>query len=259
MANLQQQWLSRKLVHWTIYGIFVILFGISLYSSEFNLENLNGAGDRFIEFFTRLVPPDWSVTELVFNATVETLSISFAGTFLAVLISLPLGFVAASNISPRWIAHPLKLTLGLIRSVPIIIVAVLFVAAMGLGPFPGVLAIAVHSVGMLAKFYAEEFETADKRIIDAVKGTGASWIQTVHFGVFKQCIPQVLAFTIYRLEMNFRDATVLGIVGAGGIGTYIMVYTQSFQYERVAVLLIMISVVIFALDQASFWLRRKVQ
>jgi phosphonate transport system permease protein len=259
MVNLQQQWLNRKLIQASIFGVFLILFGLSLYSSEFNLQNLNGAGERFIEFFTRLVPPDWSVKELVFKATVETLSISFAGTFLAVLISLPLGFIAASNISPPWIAHPLKLTLGLIRSVPIIIMALLFVASMGLGPFPGVLAIAVHSIGMLAKFYAEEFETADKGIIDAVKGTGASWVQTVHFGVFKQCIPQVLAFTIYRFEMNFRDATVLGFVGAGGIGTYIMIYTQSYQYERVAVLLIMISVVIFAMDQASFWLRRKVQ
>lgn len=259
MENLQQHWHKRKLFQWIVFGLFVVLFALSLYQSEFNLENLNGAGERFIEFFTRLVPPDWSVKELVFKATMETLSIAFAGTFLAVLISLPLGFVAASNITPGWIAHPLKLTLGLIRSVPIIIVAVLFVASMGLGPFPGVLAIAVHSIGMLAKFYAEEFETADKGIINAVKGTGASWVQTVHFGVFKQCVPQVLAFTIYRFEMNFRDATVLGIVGAGGIGTYIMMYTQSFQYERVAVLLIMISVVIFALDQASFWLRRKVQ
>jgi phosphonate transport system permease protein len=259
MINLQQQWHRNKLKQWAIFGGLFLLLGFSLYRSEFNLQNLNGAGERFLEFFTRLVPPDWSVSQLVFKATVETLSIAFAGTFLAVLISLPLGFIAASNISPSWLAHPLKFALGLIRSVPIIIVAVLFVASMGLGPFPGVLAIAVHSIGMLAKFYAEEFETADKGIINAVEGTGASWIQTVHYGVFKQCIPQVLAFTIYRFEMNFRDATVLGIVGAGGIGTYIMMYTQSFQYERVAVLLIMISIVVFALDQASFWLRRRVQ
>jgi len=108
----------------------------------------------------------------------------------------------------------------------------------------------------LAKFYAEEFETADKDIVQAVKGTGASWLQTLQYGLFTQSKPQIVAFTIYRLEMNFRDATVLGIVGAGGIGTYILMYTQSFQYDRVAVLLVVIGVVVFLLDQISFWVRK---
>ncbi|MFP6598512.1 MAG: ABC transporter permease subunit, partial [Candidatus Hydrogenedentota bacterium] len=151
---------------------------------------------------------------------------------------------------------PIKMMLGVMRSIPIIVIAVLFVAAVGLGPFPGVLAVALHSIGMLSKFYAEEFETAEAGIVDAIRGTGASWVQTLQYGVFSQSIPQVVAFTIYRFEMNFRDATVLGIVGAGGIGTYILMYTQSFQYNRVAVLLVVISVVVFLLDQCSFWIRR---
>jgi phosphonate transport system permease protein len=129
----------------------------------------------------------------------------------------------------------------------------------GLGPFPGALAIAFHSVGMLAKFYAEEFETADKGGLNAVQGTGASWLQTLRFGLFPQCVPQLVAFTVFRFEMNFRDATVLGLVGAGGIGYYIQLYVRGFQYEKVAILLLVIIVVVTFLDQMTYWVRKWVQ
>ena len=217
------------------------------------------SGPRFHEFFTRLSPPDWSVTGAVVRSAIETLMIALAGTALAVAISLPLGFLAASNVSPAWVHQPAKIFLGFVRSIPIIVVALIFVTAVGLGPFPGMLAIAFHSIGMLGKFYAEEFETADRGIINAVSGTGATWLQTLRFGLFPQCVPQVVAFTIYRFEMNFRDATVLGIVGAGGIGYYIMLYVQGFQYEKAAVLLLVIIVVVLALDQMTFWVRRWVR
>ena len=109
---------------------------------------------------------------------------------------------------------------------------------------------------MLAKFYAEAFETADEGILSAVRGTGASWLQTVRFGLLPQCVPQLVSFTVYRFEMNFRDATVLGLVGAGGIGLYIQLYTRSFQYDKVAVLLIVIVAVVTLLDQMTYWVRR---
>lgn len=185
--------------------------------------------------------------------------IALAGTALAVVASLPLGFLAASNVAPAWISHPVKWLLGFIRSIPLIVVALVCVAAVGLGPFPGLLAIAFHSVGMLGKFYAEEFETAERGIVNAVAGTGASWIQTIRYGLFPQSVPQVVAFTVYRLEMNFRDAAVLGLVGAGGIGYYIQLYVRGFQYEKVAVLLIVIIAVVTVLDQATFWVRRWVR
>ncbi len=214
------------------------------------------AGPRFAEFFSRLVPPEWSVTQLIIHSTVETVMIALAGTALAVLAALPLGLMAASNISPPWISQPTKWLLGLIRSIPLIVVAILFVTAVGLGPFPGALAVAFHSIGMLGKFYAEEFETAEHGIINAVRGTGANWAQTVRYGLLPQAAPQVVAFTVYRFEMNFRDAAVLGLVGAGGIGYYIQLYVRGFQYEKVAVLLIVIIVVVTVLDQLTFWIRR---
>lgn len=224
--------------------------------SEFDLGILAASGDRFAEFFSRLVPPDWSVTRLVARSAIETLMIALAGTTLAVIVALPLGFLAATNISPPWVSGPIKWLLTLIRSLPLIVVAMLFVAAVGLGPFPGMLAIAFHSIGMLGKFYAEEFETAEKGILNAVGGTGATWAQTVRYGLVPQSIPQLVAFTVYRLEMNFRDAAVLGLVGAGGIGYYIMLYVRGFQYEKVAVLLVVIVAVVTALDSLTFWVRR---
>jgi phosphonate transport system permease protein len=258
-TELQRLWrkrLAARTFAWSATSALVIW---ALWRSEFDAGAILRAGPRFAEFFTRLVPPDWSVTRLVFDSTIETLTIALAGTALAVLVSLPLGFLAASNVSPGWVSHPVKWLLGAVRSIPLIVVAILCVTAVGLGPLPGMLAIAFHSVGMLGKFFAEEFETANQGIVDAVRGTGATWLQTLRYGLYPQSIPQLVAFTVYRFEMNFRDAAVLGLVGAGGIGYYIQLYVRGFQYERVAVLLVVIIVVVTVLDQLTFWVRRRVR
>jgi len=256
MTKLQKQWQKKFANQGIIFFALLLLILWSLKWCQVNLNDLVRSGPRFYEFFTRLVPPDWSISQLIINSTVETLMIALAGTFFAVLISLPLGFLSASNVSPPWIAQPLKFILGFMRSIPLIVLAILFVVAVGLGPFPGALAIGFHSVGMLAKFYAEEFETANQGIVHAVGGTGATKLQTLRFGLFQQSVPQLVSFTIYRLEMNFRDATVLGLVGAGGIGYYIQLYVRGFQYEKVAVLLLVIIFVVTCLDQFTFWMRK---
>ena len=259
MTTLRRRWKNRLILQMmTVCGIGVFLIW-SLKWSEFDIRSLFSSGPRFAEFFSRLAHPDWSASGLIFKALIETLMIAFAGTFLAVIVSVPLGFLASSNIAPGWIHHPVKLFLGFLRSIPLIVVAIIFVIAVGLGPFPGVLAIAFHSVGMLSKFYAEEFETASEGIIDAVKGTGANRFQTIRFGLIPQCIPQVVTFTLFRFEMNFRDATVLGLVGAGGIGYYIQLYVRSFQYDKVAVLLLEIIIVVTLIDQLTFWIRKRIK
>lgn len=259
MTALERAWRRSLLLQLAAWSAAAALVVWALRRSEFDLSVLIDSGGRFAEFFTRLVPPDWSVTTLIVRSTVETVMIALAGTAVAVVLSLPLGFAAATNVSPPWLSHAAKWLLGFIRSIPLIVVALLFVAAVGLGPFPGMLAIAFHSVGMLGKFYAEEFETAEPGILDAVRGTGATWAQTLRYGLFPQSIPQVVAFSVYRLEMNFRDAAVLGLVGAGGIGYYIQLYVRGFQYGKVAVLLIVIIAVVTLLDQLTFWVRRRLR
>ena len=259
MMHLRRRWRNRLAIHAASWIAVLGLVAWSMVRSEVDLERLIHSGPNLVDFFSRMVPPDWSVTQLVIGSTVETLMIVLAGTFLAVLVALPLGFLAASNVTPGWVSHPVKALLGFIRAIPIIVVALIFVSAVGLGPFPGMLAIAFHSVGMLGKFYAEEFETADQGILNSVSGTGATWTQKLRFGLFPQCIPQVIGFTVYRFEMNFRDAAVLGLVGAGGIGFYIQAYIRGFQYEKVAILLIVIIAVVLCLDQLTFWVRRWVR
>lgn len=259
MTDLQRQWRNRSLLHVLLWlGVLGVVVW-ACWRSEFSLKMLLGSGERTTDFFSRMFPPAWEVTGDVFTATIETLTIAVAGTAFAVVISLPLGFLAASNVSNGAVASVVKTILGAIRAVPLIIVAVIFVAAVGLGPFPGMLAIAFHSTGMLAKFYAEEFETASEGIVSAIRGTGAGWMQTMRYGVFSQSVPQLVSFTVYRLEMNFRDATVLGLVGAGGIGYYIQVYAGSARYDKVLVLLLLICAVVFVLDQLTFWIRRWVR
>ena len=259
MTELQRLWRRRILLQACVWlAISAVVFG-AFRGSEFDLGLLTRSGGRLAEFFSRLVPPDWSVTRLVAQSAVETLMIALAGTAIAVVVALPLGFLAAANVSPVWVSHSIKWLLGFLRSIPLIVVAMLFVSAVGLGPFPGMLAIALHSIGMLGKFYAEEFETADRGILQAVHGTGATWGQTLRYGLLPQSIPQVVAFTVYRLEMNFRDAAVLGLVGAGGVGYYIMLYVRGFQYEKVAVLLLVIVAVVTALDALTLWVRRWVR
>jgi len=256
---LRKQWKKKLRIQVIMWCGIVILLALSIKWLEFDFGILFSSGPRFSDFFSRMNPPDWSVSSLIFNSMIETLLIAFVGTALAILIALPLGFLAATNITPGWVHYSVKWFLGFLRAIPLIVVAIIFVIAVGLGPFPGILAIAFHSIGMLGKFYAEEFETANQGIVDAVSGTGATWLQTIRFGLFPQCIPQIISFSLYRFEMNFRDATVLGLVGAGGIGYYINLYVRGFQYNKVAVLLIVIVLVVTILDQITFWVLKKVQ
>jgi phosphonate transport system permease protein len=259
MSELRDHWKSQT--RWKILGaaVFGGLVLASLWAARPEEPALlRGLGERLAHFLDSFFPVDWSRTRGILEATLETIAIAFAGTVLAAVVALPLGFLAAANVAPPAVAHAVRLALGFIRSIPLIIVAFMLVNLVGLGAFPGMLAIAIHSVGMLGKFYAEEFETAETGILQAVAGTGATRLQTLRFGLLQQCVPQVVAFTIYRFEMNFRDATVLGVVGAGGIGFLIRSYFSGggTHYDKGAVLLLAIILVVAILDQLTFWARR---
>ena len=138
-----------------------------------------------------------------------------------------------------------------------LLLALMFVAALGLGPVPGVLAIAVHSIGMLAKFYADAFESARPGPIEALDSAGANWLQRIRYGVLTQVAPDLARDTLFRFELNLRESLVLGLVGAGGIGFYIQLYIRSFQYQRVATLTLVILAIVVLVEQGSVAIRRK--
>jgi phosphonate transport system permease protein len=195
---------------------------------------------------------------LVITKLFETLEIALWGTLLAIVIGAPLAFFGARNLSP----HPLLVALSrgvvsLMRAVPELISALFFVLAYGFGPAAGVLALALHAAGFLGKFYAEDIENADQGPQEALRAIGANRLKLLRYAILPQVLPQYLAYTLYILDRNVRMATVIGLVGAGGIGLELKGRYDLYQYSHVGTILIAIFILVFALDQLSSWLRRR--
>jgi len=185
---------------------------------------------------------------------------SIAGTALAVVLSLPLALMSASNTSPHPVLYQtFRTVLSALRSVPELIMGIIFVAAVGFGALPGVLALAMHSTGMVAKFYAEAIEHVDPRPIEAARAAGASSFQVVTHAVLPQVLPQLADITIYRWEYHFRASTVLGIVGAGGIGFELIAALRIIKYDQVSAILIAILLCVLVVDGLGAWLRGKLK
>lgn len=257
-ADTQSTWRSSLARAGGLLAL-VVLIAWAWRGTEFEPTRLFAGLPRMGDFFLRMVPPDMSVAETVFASTIETLQIALLGTILGAIASIPLGLLAASNLTPPWLHQPVKWLLGVIRGIPVILIALLFVATVGLGPFPGVLTIGLHSAGMLGKFYAESIEGARRGPVDALATTGADWWQRLRFAILPQIAPDLARDTLFRFEMNLRESLVLGLVGAGGIGFYIQLYTRSFQYEKVATLTLVVLLMVVLIEQASVLLRGRLR
>jgi phosphonate ABC transporter permease subunit PhnE len=193
----------------------------------------------------------------------ETVEIGLLGTLISVLLSFPLAFLAAGNLTRgKPLLRPFYLltraVLNVLRAFPPYILAILFVVMVGPGPFPGVLALALHSVGSLGKLFAEAIEQAEPAPVEAVRATGAPETLVVWYGILPQVLPQMLAFSLYRWDMNIRMTVILGIVGAGGIGFLLEQYIRLFQYDKASTAFLIILVAVSLLDWASGWLREKI-
>lgn len=235
------------------------LFAWSWWSLEIQVVKFDGAGQRLAQFVSGLVPPDLTVMETVIRSTLETLQIAYIGTVLSAVLSLGAGLLAAANLTPAWVHQPMKWLLGVMRGVPLILVALVCVVTFGFGALAGVLAITFHATGMLGKFYAESFENADPRPLEALESVGASWAQRVRFGALAQVAPDLVRDTLFRFELNFRESLVLGLVGAGGVGFYIQLYARAFQYEKVATLTVVVLLMVVLIEQLSTWCRRQLR
>ena len=229
----------------------------SLQGSEFSGRLLWEGIPQIFKFFGRMAPPNWSVWNVLVRASIETLQTTIAGTFLGAIVAYPLGVLAASTWTPGWVHLPIKGFMAFIRSIPLLLLALLFVSAVGLGPFPGVLAIAVHSIGVLGRFVAEEIESTDPKPLLALQGTGASSLQVIQHGLIPQVLPQMVTHLAVRFEMNLRDSTILGLVGAGGIGFYVFLYVKQFQWQKSGVLCLAIIVLVFVGEFISWRVRKR--
>lgn len=189
-----------------------------------------------------------------------TVKMAVLGTVGAVLLALPLAFLAARNTTPHPAAYQLtRRLLDFLRGLNEFVLALIFVAAVGLGPFPGILALTVHTAGILGKLFAEGIEDIDEGQVEAVRATGAHPLGVLGRAVWPQIVPHVLSMTMYRFESNVRAATVLGLVGAGGIGFYITEAIRGFDTRAASAILIIILATVFLIDYLSAALRERLQ
>jgi len=208
-----------------------------------------------ITLFGNEMPIGWLP---IITATFETIQMAIIGTLAAVLMALPLSLLAARNTSPHpSIYQVTRLFLNLMRSIPELVYALLFVAAVGLGPFTGVLALAFGSVGSLARVFSEAIEQIDPAQVNAVRATGSTGLQTFVYAVLPQTVPLFISYSIIFFESNVRHATILGYVGAGGVGFLLFKYTGTSDYDKVLGAALVLVVAVTIIDRFSSWLRRR--
>ena len=249
---------------WLGYAAMALTIGWVLHWSasgaQMSWSELANGMPQIGDFLSRSVPPDWDMLPRLWAPALETIQIAVWGTLLSVILALPLSFVAASNLhSWQWLRRITRQFLNVVRSINELILALVFVSAVGLGPFPGVLALALHGMGMLAKFFSEAIEEIDDGPLQALRSAGASQLQIIAFGVVPQVITAWIAVVLYRFEVNLRSATVLGMVGAGGLGFELVSSLKLFRYQETATCIIVITVMVIAADMASNWLRSRIQ
>lgn len=227
-------------------------------TADVDASKLAASGSRMADFLSRMLPPDLSIMTELRKGLAETLRIAILGTVGSVVLSAGLGVLAAETIVAPWIYRPTRALLALIRAIPLILVAMLMVGAVGLGPLPGILAITFHATGMLAKFYAEAIDGVAQGPVAALESAGAGGLQRLRFAIWPQMAPVILRDTVFRFELNLRESLILGIVGAGGIGFYIQTYVRSFQYEKAATVTIAIAILVLLIEGLNALLRKKV-
>lgn len=209
------------------------------------------------DFISRMLPPNLGyIRENLLGPALQTVQIALLGTVLAVVLAIPLSLAAARNLSPwPWLYHASRQVLNLLRGINEIILALVFVAAVGLGPFAGVLALALHGAGMVGKFFAEAIEEIDPGPVEAMRAAGCDTPRIVLFAILPQVLPAWLGTLLYRLEANIRISTILGMVGAGGIGFELITTMKLFEYENTAACVLVILALVFGSDLVSAKLR----
>jgi len=210
-------------------------------------------------FGDMLLPPAWDYIGTAMEAMKDSVQIAWVGTLIGAILSLPLGFFAAHNVSPRPVSAAIRVLLDAIRAFPeLVLLLVVFVPIAGLGPFPAALAIGVHSVGTLGKLTAEAIESIDRGPVEAARACGASSLQVQRWGVLPQVLPEVVAFWLYRFEINVRAAAVLGLVGAGGVGSLLTENIRYGRYSQAGMVIIVVVVSTILIDAASGRVRRRI-
>lgn len=283
MLAQEQPAVTPKRVLYAVIAIAVLIF--AGYQSDISLGELVQGSGRMAKSIARYFPPDFSgaglpkfgadlcprqalLIPLGFSTLciplegyipeiIETIGMAIWGTLLSAIIAIPLSIVAAENVAPYWLVFIVRRFLDAMRAINEIVFALIFVVAVGLGPFAGVLALFVHTTGILGKLFSEAVEAIDPGPVEGIRATGASKVQEVAFGVIPQVMPMWTSFTLYRFESNVRSASVLGFVGAGGIGFSLFQSIKGFKEPKVCAILILLVISVGIIDLLSSKLRQR--
>lgn len=248
------RWIRR--VAWLVLTVVVVAAFWHLDISWSRLAKLPSEGvDYFGKLFFHM---DWSQFGKAVAATVSSVQMAWIGTVIAAILSLPLSFLAAANVAPRWVRLPMRLIFDVIRAVPELILAIAILAVTGLTPFTGALAIGIHSIGTLGKLSFEAIEGIEPGPVEAARSSGASRSQIIRWGIWTQVQPEILSVWLYRFEVNVRAGAVLGLIGAGGVGQMLIENIRYRRWEVIGVLLVVVVVATILIDLCSGAVRAKI-
>lgn len=236
-------------------GIAVLVW--AWHSAEMNPAQLVRDAGNMAELGKDFLKPDFADWQFYMKGMLETLAIAIWGTLLAVILGIPFALLCSTNIAPAWITFPVRRLMDALRAINELVFALIFIAAVGLGPFAGVLALFLHTTGIIAKLFSEAVEAIDHGPVEGIRGTGATKLQEIVYGVIPQVLPLWISFTLYRFESNVRSATVIGIVGGGGIGMTFNETMRSFQYEQASAILVIVVIMVSLLDIVSQRIRAR--
>lgn len=251
--------LTRSLLYYFGWFAFLALLIWSWEGADMRPGDLIRYSHNMWIFAEGFLSPDFRQWQLYLEEMLITLQIAVWGTVLAVVFSIPFGILSSSNLTPWYIVQPVRRLMDAFRAINEMVFAMLFVVAVGLGPFAGVLALFVHTTGILAKLFSEAAEAIDPRPVEGIRATGANWLQEIAFGVIPQVVPLWISYSLYRFESNVRSATVIGIVGAGGIGATLSTALDRYEYDSAAAILLLIIAIVLATEYSSSWARRWLQ
>ncbi|MEO1492340.1 MAG: phosphonate ABC transporter, permease protein PhnE [Pseudomonadota bacterium] len=242
-----------------LWGTFLVLLIWSFVPSGMHRTwELLFQGDNIALMVKDFLEPNFRYWRSYLDLMLESVQMAVWGTVLSVVLGVPFGLLSSTNIAPAWVVFPVRRLMDAFRAINELVFALIFVAAVGLGPLAGVLALAIHTTGVLAKLFSEAVEAIDPRPVEGIKATGASRLQEIVYAVLPQVLPLWISLVLYRFESNVRSATVLGIVGAGGIGMSLSEALRGFEYASGAAILLIILVTVSLLDVLSTLLRKVV-
>ena len=257
-----QKMLSQEKPFWTPWtiGSSVVAIAVITYTGILSdlsfIELFEGVGEM-VKLVVKFFPPNFTRWQNYLQATIETIAMGIWGTLLAVIVGVPLAILASENVCPPWVVFPVRRVLDAMRAINELVFALVFIVAVGLGPFAGVLALFVHTAGTLGKLFSEAIEAIDPGPVEGIRATGATKVQEIVFGVIPQVMPLWTSLTLYRLEANVRSASVLGIVGAGGIGVTLYQNFRAFNNPNVCAMLIILVVTLVIIDTVSSRIRNR--